>query len=61
MASSSPAPDNDEWLVTLVRRSSLLTDATLQHHWQTIIPWLSTGARYKLAALLLETEHACTD
>jgi hypothetical protein len=52
------SPENDEWLRALVQRSQLLPDATLRQHWQHLIPWLPTAARYELAAILLEIERA---
>jgi hypothetical protein len=52
------APDDDPWLARLVGQTPLLPDATLRHHWRTLIPWLPKDLRYELAATLLEIEHA---
>ena len=52
------APENDRWLVQLIRRTPLLPDAMLRRHWQTVIPWLPKDLRYELAATLLEIERA---
>jgi hypothetical protein len=58
-AFAAPAPDDLEWLSTLVRRSPLLPDASLRSHWLNVLPWLKPAARYALAALLLEIERGC--
>jgi hypothetical protein len=52
-------PDNTEWRSALVSRSPLLPDAALRRHWQKLIPWLPTAARYELAGILLDIELAC--
>lgn len=54
-------PDNVEWLIELVGRSPLLPDQALRDYWRRVIPWLGTGARYSLAAVLLDVEHACME
>jgi hypothetical protein len=51
-------PDDLAWLDALVARSPLLPDARLRRHWRTVLPWLSTPARYKLAASLRSVEQA---
>jgi hypothetical protein len=51
-------PDDDAWLAALIDRSALLPQPVLRRHWRRVVPWLSTAARYELAAVLLETEHA---
>jgi hypothetical protein len=51
-------PDNDAWLRALVDRSPLIPDAAVRRHWRRLIPWLPTAARYELAAILLDVEHA---
>jgi hypothetical protein len=56
MTDTSPA--NDAWLGELIDRSPLLPEASLRQHWRRLLPWLSTGARYELAAVLLDVEHA---
>jgi hypothetical protein len=55
---TDPSPENDEWLGELIDRSPVLPDATLRRHWRTVVPWLTTAARYELAAILLDVEHA---
>ena len=57
----SASPDNIEWLIQLVGHSPLLPDPALRHHWQQLIPWLGTSARYVLAAVLLDIQYLCTD
>ena len=57
----STGPEKTEWLVELVGRSSLLPDQALRDHWRRVIPWLSISARYSLAAVLLDIEHACME
>jgi len=52
------APDDPEWLSSLVARSPLLPDRRLRAHWQRLIPWLPTAAKYELAAALLTAEQA---
>jgi hypothetical protein len=51
-------PEDDAWLRGLVDRAPLLPDAVLRRHWRRVIPWLPVAARYELAAVLLEVEHA---
>ena len=57
----SAGPDNTEWLTELVGRSPLLPDQALRDHWRRVIPWLGISARYSLAAVLLDIEHACME
>jgi hypothetical protein len=52
-------PDDPEWLRALLRRSPLLPEAALRRHWQHLVPWLPTAARYELAAILLDVELVC--
>jgi hypothetical protein len=52
------SPDDAAWLCALVARSSLLPEPRLQKHWQRVIPWLPTAARYELAATLLGVEQS---
>ena len=52
------SPEDDPWLRALARRSPLLADAGLRRHWLKVIPWLPVGARYELAAILLEIDRA---
>jgi hypothetical protein len=52
------SPDNDAWLAALIERSALLPEPGLRRHWRRVLPWLSTAARYELAAILLDSEHA---
>jgi hypothetical protein len=54
------SPENDDWLRDLVQRSPLLADAALRRHWQRVIPWLPTAARYELAAILVDFDRAST-
>jgi hypothetical protein len=56
---NTTSPENDAWLADLVQRSPLLPDPVLRRHWQGVIPYLPLQARYELAAILLEIEHAC--
>ena len=56
---SIASPENDAWLADLVQRSPLLPDRVLKRHWRRVIPYLPLQARYELAAILLEIEHAC--
>ncbi len=58
MKDLAASPESDDWLRTVVQGSPLLPDAALRRHWHTVIPWLPTAARYELAAILLEVEHA---
>jgi hypothetical protein len=51
------SPENANWLKELVTRSALLPDPRLRAHWQRIVPWLPTAARYELAATLLDAER----
>jgi hypothetical protein len=51
------SPQDDRWLSTLVERSALIPEPELRRHWQRVIPWLSTPARYELAAILLDAEQ----
>jgi hypothetical protein len=51
-------PENDAFLQNLVRRSPLLADESLRHHWERLIPHLSVPERYSLAAILLEVEQS---
>jgi hypothetical protein len=51
------SPEDPAWLDALVVRSALMPDATFREHWRRLIPWLPTGARYELAATLLDAEH----
>jgi hypothetical protein len=51
------SPEDDAWLKELVGRSRLLPEPMLRHHWQRLIPWLPSPARYELAAILLEFEQ----
>ena len=53
------APEDDAWLGALIERSTLLPDKRLRGHWKRLVPWLPIPARYELAAILLEVEHAC--
>ena len=52
------SPEDDAWLRALVDRSPLLADPALHRHWRRVIPYLATQARYELAAVLLQIEHA---
>jgi hypothetical protein len=52
------SPENDDWLRALIDRSPVLADAAIKRHWRTLVPWLPTQARYKLAAILLDVELA---
>jgi hypothetical protein len=52
------SPENDKWLQQLVNRSPLVPDIGLRRHWQNLIPWLPTPARYELAAILLDFDRA---
>jgi hypothetical protein len=54
------SPENDGWLNELVGRSTLLAEPSLRRHWQRLIPWLPTPARYELAAILLDFEQRPT-
>jgi hypothetical protein len=56
---STASPENNAWLTELVERSPLLPDPVLRRHWLRLIPCLPLPARYELAAILLEIEHAC--
>jgi hypothetical protein len=51
------SPEDPAWLSALVARSLLVPEPSLRAHWQRLIPWLPTAARYELAATLLEVEH----
>ena len=53
-----PAPDSDVWLQTLVDNSPLLPDPSIRAHWRRLVPWLPIQARYELAAILLDIDHA---
>jgi hypothetical protein len=55
---SESSPENDAWLNAVIERSALLPEAGLRRHWRRVVPWLSTAARYELAAILLGTEHS---
>jgi hypothetical protein len=55
------SPDDANWLSALVARSALLPEARLRAHWQRLIPWLPTAARYELAATLLDAERWLTE
>jgi hypothetical protein len=52
------SPENEAWLRALIERSALLPEPGLRRHWRRVLPWLPTAARYELAAILLDTEHA---
>jgi hypothetical protein len=52
------SPENDHWLRELIERSPLVPDLTLRRHWEQLVPWLPVAARYELAAILLDVEHA---
>jgi hypothetical protein len=52
------SPEDAAWLSALVSRSRLLPERRLRAHWQRVIPWLPTAARYELAATLLGAEQA---
>jgi hypothetical protein len=54
------SPESDAWLERLIEHSPALPEASLRRHWRRLIPWLSLSARYELAAVLLEVEHACS-
>jgi hypothetical protein len=49
-------PDDPRWLDELIRRS-VLVPARARRHWRRLIPYLSSGQRYELAATLLEFER----
>jgi len=51
--------DSDRWLGLLIARSPVLADAQVRRHWLHILPWLPPAARYELAGILLDVEHAC--
>ena len=51
------SPDDPAWLSELVDASVLLPDPKLRAHWQRLIPWLPSAARYELAATLLDAER----
>jgi hypothetical protein len=55
---TEPAPESDAWLQTLVDQSPLLPDPSIRAHWRTLVPWLPIQARYELAAILLDIDHA---
>jgi hypothetical protein len=55
------SPEDTSWLTALVARSALLPDPQLRAHWQRVVPWLPTAARYELAATLLDAERWLTD
>jgi hypothetical protein len=55
---TEPAPESDVWLQTLVDRTALLPDPSLRAHWRRVVPWLPPQARYELAAILLDIDHA---
>ena len=55
---TEPAPESDVWLQALVAHSPLLADPTVRAHWRRLVPWLSAPARYELAAILLDIDHA---
>ena len=52
------SPENDEWLLALLKRSPLLADPEPRRHWQRVVPWLPVAARYELAAILLDIDRA---
>jgi hypothetical protein len=52
------SPEDDAWLNQLVEHTPLLPSRRLRAHWLRVIPWLSTGARYELAAVLLGFEQS---
>jgi hypothetical protein len=56
---SVESPENAEWLRALIRRSPVLSDPDLRRHWERLVPHLPVEARYTLAAILLDVEHAC--
>jgi len=51
--------ERDDWLEMLIGRSPVLADAAIRRHWRRLVPWLPPAARYELASILLEVEHAC--
>ena len=51
-------PEDTDWLKSVLDRSPLLPDKRLRAHWRRVIPWLPITARYELAAILLDVEHA---
>jgi hypothetical protein len=57
----SASPEDDAYLVSLIRRTVLLPERDLRRHWERLAPLLPIPQRYALAAVLVELEQACTD
>jgi hypothetical protein len=55
---SDGSPQDDAWLRSLIDRSPLLCEHGIRREWRRLVPWMDVAARYELAAILLEVEHA---